>query len=179
MLTGPPAYLSYLLSFSLSICLPTCYISNFLRIYLTTYPHACLSVCHRSVCLSALYSCQVVGGATYSHGELSDLNVPVTWAMTVILELGSRRNLLRRPCYRNFYQSISCLCCGMHKWLYWDYPLHEIDYMGINYLLHAMHYYCSVTNAVIRFLLLSPTVFVTAQVNSINGWRQHRWVLHS
>jgi len=29
-----------------------------------------------------------------------------------------------------------------------------------------MHY-CSVTNAVIRFLLLSPTVFVTAQVNSI------------
>ena len=45
------------------------------------------------------------------------------------------------------------------------YPLHDIDYVGINYLLNAMHY-CSVTNVVIRFLLLSPTVFVTAQVNS-------------
>jgi hypothetical protein len=44
-----------------------------------------------------------VGGATYSHGELSDLNVSVTWAMTVILGLGIRRNLLRRLRYRDFY----------------------------------------------------------------------------
>ena len=34
-------------------------------------------------------------GATFSHGELSDLKVPVTWAMTVILELGKWEELVK------------------------------------------------------------------------------------